>query len=518
MLGGEVRPGKTREFGWAELARVGESSILKDVSARTPVWMSHGDAVTKVPEGFEVIGATADCPVTAMADEKKKIYGFQYHPEVVHTKEGMKMLSNFVLDICRADKNWKVDDLLFDLEEKIKAQVGAKKVFILCSGGVDSNVAFALLTNALGKDRVQGLYIDTGFMRAAESEEITAGFKKVGFDNIKSVDASETFYERLKEIYEPEEKRKIIGAAFLDVKDKIAKELALNPDEWLLGQGTIYPDTIESGATAHADKIKTHHNRVDAIQKMIEKGLVIEPLIDFYKDEVRAIGKLLKLPEDLINRHPFPGPGLAIRCLCRDDKSPEDDLGEIREVVSKLVVGKFGEIQSEILPIRSVGVQGDNRTYAHPIALWGTRDWKRLSEISVTTTNSIRAVNRAMLLLNPGADKPVFNLSKNRECLTEERVDKLRRVDEIVNNKIKAAGIYDAIWQFPVVLIPVTDGKGRESIVLRPINSRDAMTLNFYEMDPKVLDGIVREIIATGEIGHVFYDITNKPPGTVEWE
>jgi GMP synthase (glutamine-hydrolysing) len=251
---------------------------------------------------------------------------------------------------------------------------------------------------------------------------------------------------------------------------------------------------------------------------LIKKGLVVEPLVDFYKDEVRAIGKLLKLPEDLINRHPFPGPGLAIRCLCRDAKNLKDDLSEIREAVSKLVVGRFGEIQSEILPIRSVGVQGDNRTYAHPMALWGTRDWKRLSEMSVTTTNSIRAVNRAMLLLNPGADKPSFGLTENSQCLTRERVDKLRRIDEIVNNKIKTVGIYDTIWQLPVVLIPVTDEQGRESIVLRPINSRDAMTLDFYEMDPKVLDEIVREIIATGEISYVFYDITNKPPGTVEWE
>ncbi|MDQ1283878.1 MAG: hypothetical protein QG620_226 [Patescibacteria group bacterium] len=518
MLGGEVKPGKTREFGWAELSVRGESAIFKNVSRKTQVWMSHGDAVAKAPEGFQIIGATADCPVTAMADEKKKIYGFQFHPEVAHTEEGVKMLSNFVLDICGAEKNWKADNLLADLEEKIRSQAGKKKVFILCSGGVDSNVAFALLTKALGKDRVWGLYIDTGFMRSKESEEIQAGFKKVDFDNIRSIDASKIFYQRLKNVYEPEEKRKIIGAAFLDVKDKLIEDLGLNPDEWLLGQGTIYPDTIESGATKHADKIKTHHNRVDAIQEMVKKGLVVEPLVEFYKDEVRSLGNLLGLPKDLVERHPFPGPGLAIRCLCLDAKLPKEGTREARNLTADLFSKKFPNINFEVLPIKSVGVQGDNRTYAHPLAVWGARDWKKLSEISVAATNSVRAVNRVLLLANPGAGAPEFSISENSLDLSKDRVDKLRRIDGIVNGIIKSAGIYGAIWQFPVVLIPIVDERGRESIVLRPINSRDAMTLNFYEMDLKVLDKIVGKIVATGEIGYVFYDITNKPPGTVEWE
>jgi GMP synthase (glutamine-hydrolysing) len=516
LLGGQVDSGKTKEYGKARLAILKNSPIFENISGSTPVWMSHGDTVVSSPAGFEIIGATDDCPVTAMADEARKFYGFQFHPEVAHTQEGKTMLSNFVLDICQAEKNWRVENLVDDLLEKIKKQVGGKKVFILMSGGVDSNVAFALLTRALGPDRVLGLYIDTGFMRQGESAEIKQGFARAGFRNIRTVDASADFYAKLENVYEPEAKRKIIGQTFLEVKDKISRELELNPEEWLLGQGTIYPDTIESGGTKNADKIKTHHNRVDAIAEMIEKGLVVEPLVDFYKDEVRALGKLLGLPVDLINRHPFPGPGLAIRTLCRK-VDQEENLAPVEKKVEEFIHKNFKNISGCVLPIRSVGVQGDNRTYAHPLVIWGELDWQKLGEISAAVTNSLPEINRVLRLLNPG-EKNEFFAPGEDVCLTRERVDKLRRIDAIVNRHIRAAGIYASIWQFPVVLIPVLDKKHRESIVLRPINSRDAMTLDFFQMDKELLEKITRDILATGEIGYVFYDLTDKPPGTVEWE
>jgi GMP synthase (glutamine-hydrolysing) len=479
--------------------------------------MSHGDSVSQVPKNFSISASTPDCQVTAMADEKNKIYGLQFHPEVDHTREGKKMLENFVFKIAKARKNWEIKDLVAHLIEKIKKQVGQKKVLVLVSGGVDSNVVFALLTKALGKTRVKGLYIDTGFMRQNESQEIIKNFQKIGFDNLEVINASKTFFEKLTGIFEPEEKRKIIGQTFLDIKDSVSKKLKLNNKEWLLGQGTIYPDTIESGGTKNSDKIKTHHNRVDAIQKMIDRGLVVEPLVDFYKYEVREIGQLLKLPKKLIERHPFPGPGLAIRILCLEQKKQKEDFKEIKNKVKRLYQKNYPKINFAILPIKSVGVQGDNRTYAHPLAIWGKSTWKKLDEISSGTTNSIREINRVVSLLNP-PEKIDFQLAKKDVYLTKERVEILREVDAIVTKNIEKTKLYDQIWQFPVVLIPITDKTGKESIVLRPVNTRDAMTLNFYQMEKAILKKIVKEILSTGKISYVFYDLTNKPPGTTEWE
>lgn len=527
MLGGKVKPGRVREYGRAKLKLQEKTALFNNVKKTTEVWMSHGDSVAKVPKNFIVSASTPDCPVTAMADEKNRIYGVQFHPEVDHTIEGRKMLENFVLKIAKAEKNWEIKDLVAHLVEKIRSQVGKKKVLVLVSGGVDSNVVFALLTKALGKARVKGLYIDTGFMRQNESQEIVRNFQKIGFDNLEVIDASETFFENLKGIYEPEAKRKIIGQTFLDVKDSVTKKLKLNNKDWLLGQGTIYPDIIESGGTKNADKIKTHHNRVDAIQKMIDLGLVVEPLVDFYKYEVREIGRLLKLPRNLIERHPFPGPGLAIRVLCMENK-PTDNIKtsppagglvstETKNKIKKFYQKNYPKLASALLPIRSVGVQGDNRTYAHPLAIWKENSWKKLDQISSSTTNSIREINRVILLLNP-PKRADFQLAKKETHLTKERVDVLREVDAIVTKNIQKAKLYDQIWQFPVVLIPITDKTGKESIVLRPVNTRDAMTLNFYQMQSSVLKKITKEILATGCISYVFYDITNKPPGTTEWE
>jgi GMP synthase (glutamine-hydrolysing) len=506
-----------REYGRAKLTLSDKTALFAGVKKTTEVWMSHGDSVLKVPKNFSVVAATPDCPVTAMGDEKKQIYGVQFHPEVDHTIEGRKMLENFVLKIARAEKNWEIKDLVVHLTDKIKKQVGKKKVLVLVSGGVDSNVVFALLTEALGKERVKGLYIDTGFMRKNESQEIIRNFQKIGFDNLEVIDASETFFGNLKGVYEPEAKRKIIGQTFLDVKDAVSKKLKLNEKEWLLGQGTIYPDIIESGGTKNADKIKTHHNRVDAIQKMIDLGLVVEPLVDFYKYEVRQIGRLLKLPRNLIERHPYPGPGLAIRVLCLDPNQPQENLKETRTKVKKFFQNNYPKLESVLLPIKSVGVQGDNRTYAKTLAIWKESAWKKLDWISAGATNSVREINRVVLLLNP-PKKADFRVSNADLSVTMKRVEILREVDAIVTKIILEEKIYDKIWQFPVVLIPISDESGKESIVLRPVNTRDLMTLNFYPMEKRVLQKMTKAILATGKVSYVFYDITNKPPGPTEWE
>jgi len=530
LLGGQVRAGKIREYGRADLTIVQLTPLLANVSAETTVWMSHGDSVTRLPAGFAAVARTNDCPITAMADEDKKLYGLQFHPEVDHTPEGVTILSNFVFNICRAEKNWYVEDIVAALRQKILQPIGGpgdpavlrdgagKKVFILVSGGVDSSVAFALLTKTLGEERVKGLYIDTGFMRRGESAEIAAGFRQAGLHNFTAVDASDVFYKNLEQVYEPEAKRNIIGQTFLDVKDEQIAKLNLNSDEWLLGQGTIYPDIIESSGSQNAQKIKTHHNRVDAIKRMVEQGLVVEPLIDFYKFEVRQIGRLLNLPPNLINRHPFPGPGLAIRCLCRQH-SAVADVAAIQNKADVLFAQKYPRLRQRALPLKSVGVQGDNRTYAHPLAVWGEADWEKLDALASQVTNTIKDVNRVVLLLNPPAEpSAIFKLPACDVYVSRARINLLRQIDDMVISIIRQNGIYDNIWQFPSVLIPIVDEQSREAIVLRPFNSRDVMTATFYRMDKKILSQIVQEILATGKISYVFYDVTNKPPGTTEWE
>lgn len=515
-FGGQVKPNNSREYGRSRLNLNNKSRLFSKVKNKSIVWMSHADSVTNLPAGFSVSGSTPNCSIAAMSDEVRKIYGLQFHPEVHHSEDGYKIINNFVFSICQAKPNWKVEDIINDLIKKIKLQAKNKKVFILVSGGVDSSVAFALLTKTLGEKRVKGLYINNGFMRKNESEEIISSFKKIGFNNLETIDAGSQFFKKLENIYNPEEKRKIIGQAFLDAKDQAAKNLKLNSKDWLLGQGTIYPDIIETGGTSNADKIKTHHNRIDAIQKLIQQGLLIEPLVDFYKDEVRTIGHLLKLPANLVNRHPFPGPGLAIRCLCYDAQEKNWQLDKSEKIENFLKTNYRG-VKSALLPIKSVGVQGDNRTYAHPLAVWGKNNWKFLDDLSSFITNKFKTANRVLLLLNPSA-KTSFNLPQKNLQLTEDRINLLQEIDKIVLTVIKKNKIYNSIWQFPVVLIPITDKAGRESIVLRPIISKDAMTADFYKMEKDIIKQIKEKILATKKIAYIFHDITHKPPGTIEWE
>ena len=507
MLKGAVKSGKIKEYGRAELSVLEDNPLLANISQISTVWMSHGDSVSKLAKGFITTGSTTDCDIAAMADIDSNFYGLQFHPEVHHTEHGTQILKNFVFDICNAKHDWKIKNIIDDIIKKIQSQVKDKKIFLLVSGGVDSSVAFALLTKALGKSRVYGLYVDTGFMRKNESQEIKKNLHNAGFDNLHVLDASKTFYNQLKNITDPEEKRKIIGNAFIQVKDKAVKDLGLDSDEWLLGQGTIYPDTIETGATKHADTIKTHHNRVDAIQQLIDKGKVIEPIADFYKDEVREIGALLGLPKHMINRHPFPGPGLAIRILCHNSNDQ-------KQIFDSTLPGL--KIPHAILPIKSVGVQGDNRTYAHPLAIWGEQDWEKLDQISSNITNATNSINRVLLLLNPQA-KLEFNLARSSKTLSQDRITMLQEIDDIVMQHIKNTGIYDDIWQFVIALATIGNNHF-ESIVLRPVASKEAMTASFYRMPKTILHDITRKILATKQIDYIFYDITNKPPATIEWE
>ncbi len=510
-LGGKVQPGKVKEYGIADL-KVSDANdpIFEGVPAESPMWMSHGDSVSELPEGYKIIASTADCKVAAVACPERKIYGFQFHPEVTHSRYGMKVLENFVR-YCGCEKSWDMKSYLPLITERIKKQVGDRKVFLLVSGGVDSTVAFVLLNRVLGPENVLGLHIDNGMMRLGESASVMEFLEREGMKNLRVVDASEDFLKALAGVTLPEEKRAIIGKTFLDVKDREMQALHLNPDEWMLAQGTIYPDTIESGGTKNADKIKTHHNRVREILDLLKEGKLVEPLADLYKDEVRMLGEELQIPHALVWRHPFPGPGLGVRLLL---SSGTEDV-EV-DSVSRADIEAFAKsngVNGEILPVKSVGVQGDGRTYAHPYLIRNPEfSWKECEKFATEIVNRFKAVNRVVWQVGAVEGSPV----PVTQFATRENFDTLRVFDNLATEFLKEENCYETIWQMPVVMLPLQI-QGKPCIVLRPVNSSEAMTANFAELDRKALARLWDRMKAAGA-GSLWYDTTHKPPGTIEWE
>lgn len=505
-LGGKVSPAKVKEYGPTDIAVKHEKgSLFEGLPMNLRVWMSHGDEVSALPKGFVTTASSKDCEYAAMMDPARKIYGIQFHIEVTHTQHGMDLLRTFV-DVCSPEP-WSVESYGELIGEEVKREVGDRKVFMLVSGGVDSTVAFTLLNKVLGTKRVQGLLVDTGLMRKNEVALIRSAFDKLGINNLQIEDASEKFYAALKGVTDPEQKRQIIGNTFLDVQREVSERMGLRiEDGWMLGQGTIYPDTIETGGTKHADKIKTHHNRVQLIQEMMEQGLVTEPLKELYKDEVRELGEELGLPHDLVWRHPFPGPGLGVRILCADKPSLPDEAGSGERVAG-----------SAILPVKSVGVQGDGRTYRHALALFSDDLVPNDShyELATSIPNGNRTFSRVLLCTSHKKSfEPVFT----PVTITKKTADLLREADDIVQREMREADLMAAIWQFPVVLLPCGHGKNGLSIVLRPIESTDAMTAAAFRLSKKTLQTMTRELLAVPGIDAVFLDLTNKPPATIEWE
>lgn len=511
-FGGLVSRGAAREYGLANLSIIKKDTIFKNIPKNSPVWMSHGDHVEKLPPGFIALGTTGNKSVAAMANIAKKFYGFQFHPEVAHSQFGKTIIKNFIYTVCGARKNWDTASMFKKIQASTKQEAGDKNVFLLVSGGVDSTVCFALLEKILGKARVYGLHIDSGFMRLNETKNITGALKKIGFDNLHIYNAENEFLAALKGVTDPETKRKIIGNLYLDIAQKLMRQKNMFGPNWLLGQGTIYPDTIESGGTKNADVIKTHHNRVARVTDMIAAGKVIEPLKELYKDEVRAIGRKLGLPANLVNRHPFPGPGLAIRLLCSPSTTAEP--------IELLAESPLGPVYK--LPMRSVGVQGDERSYSHPAVLTklsypkNNSAWQKLKDFSPTVTNNHKSVNR-LLLLAGGDETKLFNSSVRAAHITKERLNLLRQIDNIVNATITKNSQTKKIWQLPVVLVPFGHKHG-ESIVLRPVESEEAMTVTFGTIPAPIISKIISQIKKLKAVDYIFYDLTNKPPGTIEWE
>ncbi len=420
IVKGKVKPAESREYGIAEVNIDKSVGVLNGLSKKETVWMSHGDTVFALPAEFEALAHTESCPVAAYRHKTKAIYGLQWHPEVVHTKNGERMLRNFIFDVCKCEANWKMEDLIGKMVKEVKADVGEATAIIGLSGGIDSSVATALAAQALG-DKLTAVFVDHGFMREGEPEAIRDTFEKFEI-NFVVANVQKRFMEKLKGVVDPEKKRKVIGKEFIRVFEEIAEKSSA---QYLI-QGTIYPDRIESGFRKNSDVIKSHHN-VAGLPSKIKFKKIVEPLRDLYKDEVRKVAKMLDLPKEIVNRQPFPGPGLAVRII--------------------------GE-------------------------------------------------------------------------LTEEKVKVAKKTDAIVREEIEKNGLEENLWQYFTVLTDTkaTGVKGDSRaygyvVAVRAAESREAMTANFAQIPYPVLEKISTRITnEVPEVTRVVYDITHKPPATIEWE
>jgi GMP synthase (glutamine-hydrolysing) len=521
QYGGTVVHGG-REWGHAELEIHREHPLFAGLAPVERVWMSHYDSVTSVGPGFEELGHTrlgsvgGEHRFAAIGSDSFRRYGFQFHPEVDDTEHGDEMIANFVLRVCGCKPSWTIEHFAQEEIERLRAQLGDRSVFLLASGGVDSTVAAVLLERALGSDRVHLLHIDNGLMRHDESREVVELLRALGLGrNLSFVDASADFLAALEGLVEPEQKRRAIGDTFVTVFEREARRLGI--ESHLLAQGTIYPDTIETGGTKRADTIKTHHNRVPVIEEMIAAGRVVEPLAELYKVEVRELGERLGIPREAIWRHPFPGPGLGVRLLASTGEPDRAHFDEIEPAVAAIARGHG--VHATALPLRSVGVKADLRAYEHPVLLATaaeTATWEELLVVAGLLYKQVPHVNRCLWWLGDGAPDSFRPLAATT---TRARLDLLRRADAIVMDGLRRHDLYDQVWQCPTVLVPLEiDGRGEELVILRPVHSERAMTATPARFPPKLLAELGQDLLALPGVSGLAYDLTTKPPGTIEWE
>ncbi|MBN1214557.1 MAG: glutamine-hydrolyzing GMP synthase [Candidatus Lokiarchaeota archaeon] len=412
-FGGKIESKEFKEYGLTELNISSLDEIFDGLDQTETVWMSHGDQVVKIPKDFEILASTNKCPIAAYKNKNNLLYGVQFHPEVKHTPKGDVILNNFIKNIAKTNKEWKLENWIEKEIESIRSQVGNnKKVILGLSGGVDSSVAAILLHKAIG-DRLHCIFVNNGLLRKNEESEVQKTFKdKLNFKNFHYIDAEQNFIKKLENIVDPEEKRRIIGHEFIKVFEKKTRELEKEyPDIEYLAQGTIYPDRVETAATSKsAAKIKSHHN-LTLPEDMTLK--LIEPLSDLYKDEVRKIGLSLGLPEDIINRHPFPGPGLAVRIIGAINKERLNILRDadtilIEEIKKAGIYNQIWQAFCVFLPLKTVGIMGDFRTYEYLCAIrivesldamtanFAKINWDLLEKISSRIINEVKGINRVV--------------------------------------------------------------------------------------------------------------------------
>lgn len=406
QLGAKVTAHEKKQFG-KETLSIASSKLFSELKSPLVVWFSHGAQADTLPQGFKIIGTTKNAKIAAFENTQKQIYGIQFHPEVTHTVSGTQVLQNFLFGIAKVKKDWNLSEVKAEIVKNLRNKIGNEKVLMAVSGGVDSTVAATLIKEAAPKN-LHLVFIDTGLLRKYDLEDLKKVEKSVGFRNFRIVDASQRFLKGLKGILEPEQKRKVIAKLYFEILDQEANRIGAVK---FLGQGTIYPDRIESAEpTKHADKIKSHHNVTLPDGMSLE---LVEPLADLYKDEVRKIGKLLGIPTEFLQRHPFPGPGLAIRIV--GEVTPErlaivKEVDEIfiSELKSNNIYQQVNQAFAALLPVKSVGVMGDERTYSYIVSLrsvdttdFMTADWSKipyelLEKISSRIVNEVRGVNRVV--------------------------------------------------------------------------------------------------------------------------
>jgi GMP synthase (glutamine-hydrolysing) len=538
--GGTVARNAVREDGRITTEVDNSHPVFRGVKTQLSALFTHGDFVKSLPKGFKTIGKhkMTDGSMAYSAIAKGNLVGVQFHPEVFDdTPEGYQIFKNFLSQAgVSPDKSFKknrLNEIIKGKKDYIKKFSAGRHVIAFVSGGVDSSVCVALASTVIPKDKLHAFYIDTGFMRD-EDDSVISSMQDAGIP-VKRIDVIKDFAEAHVEIEgvdygplrtqtDPEIKRKIIGRAFIEVQNRIIADLGLQ-DAMLL-QGTNAADRIESGNSqgdSHTMTIKTHHNQVKEVKELKESGRLLEPIDDLFKDEVRELGRAIGLPELLIKRQPFPGPGLAIRIIATgNDLSKLPTPAEESKVQSFLDSNSY-DVVSRLLPIKSVGVGGDERSHLHVVAIRGENiGYDALARLGTELPANFRgSINRVIYSLGR---PPMEDVSITRTGLGEKESAQLRHADRIVMEELRNHGLIDKVTQFPVVLIPLSfGGKGKRSIVLRPVKTKTFMTvqamLPVRDLPEEFFDTVTDRILSeVPGISRVFLDLTNKPPGTVEWE
>ena len=528
---GKIERKPIREDGQETISVDISSKLFDGLDPNQVVLLTHGDSIGAVGDGFKQI-ADSNGLVAAIEDVDRKLYGVQFHPEVDLTENGMKIFHNFLYRISGFSGSYTLEDREEKAIRYIREIVGNKKVLLLVSGGVDSTVCSALVNKAIGAENVYAIHIDNGFMRLDESAKVKKALEDIGLE-LRVISACEAFYNAktifdgreigpLNKITSPEEKRNIIGDQFIRIAEKAIAELGLNWVDLYLAMGTLRPDLIESAsiiASSKANVIKTHHNDTNLVRKLRDEGRVIEPLRDYHKDEVRKLGESLGLPEELVWRQPFPGPGLGIRVICAKEPYVTDDFSEINE---RLKQYETSDISATLLPIRTVGVQGDHRTLSYLVGLSGEKDWKELFRIAKEIPKRIHKVNRVAYIFGDKIEGEVRSITSTQ--LTPEVISQLQCADDIVSNLLLEYDLIRSLSQVPVISFPVNFGiPGNRSIGIRTFITNDFMTgvpaVPGKDIPEVALETMVMKILSeVPRISRVAYDLTSKPPGTTEWE